>query len=653
MKNVKRIFSMLLCAALLLGLLPGLPVRASAEDCFGVCGPKLIWSFDAGTGVLTIAGEGEMGDYVVWSCGENGAEACLDSNKVESLVIGEGVTSIGKSAFNGFVALKHVSIPASVERIDESAFFCCAALSELLLPEGVGQIGDYAFGECFALTSVQLPASLTELSPTAFRDCDALTEILAAPENPRYCSVDGVLFSKDLKELCIYPEQHGAAYSIPNGVERIGAGAFGNTPVSEVTIPDSVTCIGDSAFGNCYLLTELQLPAGLTSIGSRAFAMCAGLTELTIPDSVTDIGENAFYSCSALKRVVLPAGITAIEDWSFADCGSLRSVSIPDSVTRIGREAFWNCVSLRELELSAGLTEIGEMAFRGCRALSGVTLPESVKTVSARAFYDCPSLLRVVIPGAVQSLEEESFGYVYDGQKTVQTEGFAVWGCPDTEAQSYAARNGFRFVDLTENPTQSCAHQFKNGVCTLCGYAATAASEIFSDVSAGAYYEAPVLWAVQNGVTAGTGNGSFSPKQSCKREQAVTFLYSLLGNRGSGTANNPFADVREDKYYFNAVMWAVANGTTAGVRINCFGVGENCTREQAVTFIWKAHGAPEPESEACPFTDVQPGKYYEKAIRWALEKGITSGVGSSCFGVGKTCTRAQFVTFLYRLFQLG
>ena len=172
----------------------------------------------------------------------------------------------------------------------------------------------------------------------------------------------------------------------------------------------------------------------------------------------------------------------------------------------------------------------------------------------------------------------------------------------------------------------------------------------FVDNIQGKYYYNNVLWAYWHDprVTSGTDPTHFSPNKDCTREQIVTFLYAAYGKPGHEETESPFTDVTPSKYYYHAVMWAVENEITGGVGGGKFGVGQPCTREQVVTFLWKAAGAPEPAGTDCPFTDVKPGKYYYKAVLWALENGVTGGMSATSFGVGKTCTRAQVVTFLYK-----
>ena len=116
---------------------------------------------------------------------------------------------------------------------------------------------------------------------------------------------------------------------------------------------------------------------------------------------------------------------------------------------------------------------------------------------------------------------------------------------------------------------------------------------------------------------------------------------------------NPFSDVKPSKYYYKAVLWAAENGITNGVGNGKFGVGQGCTREQAMTFLWVSAGRPRHSQTNNPFSDVKSGKYYYNAILWAVENGVTSGVGNGRFGVGQICTRAQIMTFLFKAMQLS
>ena len=177
----------------------------------------------------------------------------------------------------------------------------------------------------------------------------------------------------------------------------------------------------------------------------------------------------------------------------------------------------------------------------------------------------------------------------------------------------------------------------------------------FVDIPKSAWYFEPTIWAYfhEPQITSGTNENHFSPKKTCTREQIVTFLWKAYDAPEPKSLDNPFSDVKLTKYYFKAVLWAVENGITSGVGNGKFGVGQGCTRAQAMTFLWIAAGKPAHSQMENPFSDVKPGKYYYDAILWAVENGVTSGVGDGKFGVGQTCTRAQIVTFLYKVFHLS
>lgn len=171
---------------------------------------------------------------------------------------------------------------------------------------------------------------------------------------------------------------------------------------------------------------------------------------------------------------------------------------------------------------------------------------------------------------------------------------------------------------------------------------------VFKDVPGDAYYYNAVEWAVKNGVTAGTGAGTFSPNASCTRGQIVTFLWHAAGSPTPSGTKNPFKDVKSSDYFYKAVLWAVENGITSGTSDTTFSPSSACTRAQAMTFLYRAKGSPSPSSTANEFKDVHSSDYYYNAVAWAVDNGITSGTSSTTFSPKQTCTRAQIVSFLYR-----
>lgn len=166
------------------------------------------------------------------------------------------------------------------------------------------------------------------------------------------------------------------------------------------------------------------------------------------------------------------------------------------------------------------------------------------------------------------------------------------------------------------------------------------------DVPANAWYHDAVSWALDKGVTYGTSESTFSPHNECTRAQIITFLWRYEGNPSTSTDSNPFSDVNVTKYYAEPVIWAYNCGVTTGTSDTTFGTDGEISRKDAVTFLWRLAGSPEPESSS-PFTDVPGGEYYTDAVAWAAENGITNGTGNNCFSPDGICTRAQIVTFLY------
>ena len=169
----------------------------------------------------------------------------------------------------------------------------------------------------------------------------------------------------------------------------------------------------------------------------------------------------------------------------------------------------------------------------------------------------------------------------------------------------------------------------------------------FTDVPAGAYYEEAVGWAVEKGITKGTSDSTFTPDGVCTRAQAVTFLWRAAGSPAAKASALPFADVKAGSYYDDAVRWAVENGVTVGTSATTFSPNATCSRAQIVTFLWRAQKSPAAGS-ANPFDDVAGSAYYADAVQWAVQKDITKGTGATAFSPDANCIRAQIVTFLYR-----
>jgi hypothetical protein len=230
----------------------------------------------------------------------------FEETGVTSVVIPEGVTSIGSWAFYSCSGLGSVVIPSSVTSIGDSAFDYCSSLASITIPEGVTSIGDWTFADCITLSSLSIPDSVTSIGDSAFLECESLPNV-----------------------------------TIPAGVTNIGVTAFYNcTSLGSVAIPASLANIGVEAFESCTSLTNATMASGVTNIGEGAFNYCTALSSLTIPDTVTSIGVEAFQACANLTTLVIPASVTNIGDIAFIDCINLTDLYFQGNAPAHGSSVF-------------------------------------------------------------------------------------------------------------------------------------------------------------------------------------------------------------------------------------------------------------------------------------------------------------------------
>ncbi len=355
----KRIASILLAVMMIVTLLPlGLVDTAYAAETAnsGTCGDNVTWRL-SDDGTLTISGTGDMADFE-W----DGTPWCSVSSQVKSVVIKDGVTSIGDCAFGGCISLTSVSIPDGVISIGFAAFESCSLLTGVTIPNSVTGIGDYAFGYCSSLISVTIPGSVTSIGEAAF--AGGSTSVNVSRENKNYCSVDGGLYDKQ-KTTIFHPGK------IQNGAFRV---------------PDGVNRIGDSAFFDCTSLTSVIIPKSVTSIGSLAFLGCIRLTNVTIPDGVTSIGDAAFAGSSTSINV-------SRENKNYCSVDGGLYNKQKTTILHPGK------IQNGTFRVPDGVTSIGDYAFDGYRSLTNVTIPDSVTNICYGAFLDCIKLTDVYYDG--------------------------------------------------------------------------------------------------------------------------------------------------------------------------------------------------------------------------------------------------------------
>ena len=241
-------------------------------------------------------------------------------------------------------------------------------------------------------------------------------------------------------------------------------------------------------------------------------------------------------------------------------------------------------------------------------------------------------------------LKAEAKAYVTDKLAALQQELYKGFVTTDQLAKASDAR-----ALATENGKTMAEKAHKLGV-ELVEYITKDEAlqpSVFTDVKEGAYYVDAVNWAVDKKVTSGKTETTFAPNDSCTRAQAVTFLWRAAGSPEPTASEMTFTDVKADSYYYKAVLWAVENKITSGMSDTLFAPDATCSRSQIVTFLYRMQNSPESKAEN-PFTDVKADAYYANAVLWAVENGVTTGASATTFDPAGDCTRGQIVTFLYR-----
>ena len=436
----------------------------------GTCGENLTW--DLTDGVLTISGTGTMNDYSYNSY----APWCSKASSIKSVIIDDGVTSIGNYAFYLCSSLVSVEIPISVINMGRGAFSGCAGLTSVTIPNSVTNIGEYTFRGCSALT----PNSVTSIGDGAFGGCSGLTSV-----------------------------------TIPNSVTNIGEYTFrGCSALTSMEIPNSVKSIGTDAFGLVpnivYDGTATGAPWGARSMNGfvdgwlvysdetkTQLLACVAFAEgeINLPNSVISIGAKAFYGCTGLTSITIPNSVTSIGDWAFYECSSLTSIEIPNSVTSIGEYAFdnvpniiysgtatgspWGAKSINgyvegylvfsdktktkllacfasaigEIIIPNSVISIGNYAFYGCKKVTSIEIPNGVESIEAYTFHGCSSLKSVTIPPSVSSVGEYAFDETCTSLESVNISDLAAW-CKINYADP-----GYTFY----NPLSYAGHLFLNG----------------------------------------------------------------------------------------------------------------------------------------------------------------------------------------------
>lgn len=418
----------------------------------GTCGAEgdgsnLVWFFDAETGLLKIDGTGKMQTPILTDAWHNK----YIKQKIKTVEISEGVTSIGRGAFMACYNLVNVSMPDSLVTIEM-----------------------YAFNSCTSLEKIYIPSGVTYIEYDILSLCNNLESITVAKENIAYHSEGNCLIetaSGTLVSGC-----KSSVIPTDGSVKAIAPGAFGSCRyLSNITIPNSVISIGYNAFNGCIGLTDIIIPDSVIEIGYSAFGNCSGLTEITIPASVTKIdgaiiwgkdvkltgiyvdkASNSFKSVDGIlftkdgKRLVnylpgkedksytVPRGVETIGMLAFSD-SNIESIDMPDSVTSIEGWAFSVCSSLTNINIPDKVTNIKEWAFYYCTGLTSIVIPSSVTNISENAFHSCTSLTAVTILSKDVEIHDDSYAI---------PEIATIYGYSGSTAEAYATKYNRKFVAI-------------------------------------------------------------------------------------------------------------------------------------------------------------------------------------------------------------
>lgn len=377
---------------------------------------------------------------------------------------------IGDNAFDT-TSIKSISIPSSVKSIGASAFTKCSKLTSVIMSEGVTSLGDGVFSDNKQLPSITLPASLTSMGKNVFNNCPGLKNIFVVQGNTVYASENGVLYSADKATVVKYPEgKKDVDFTVPVSVKTIGDYAFANNrSIQSVKLPEGVKVLGNYAFSKSTGLTSLELGNSLESIGDLAFWNCSMLETLSIPPSLHSIGRNAFYGCSDLKFVVASEktrtllkssgiaddnitlsaptaeptfvvngvmykvlseandgqkGTVQIGDGETLATDANGSLSIPANVDRDGKNytvvsvapnAFRNS-KLTSVTLPEGIKTIGKSAFRGAQ-LTSFEMPSTVEQIDEASFCMASKLMNITLSPKLKVIPKDAFSY--SGLRTV------------------------------------------------------------------------------------------------------------------------------------------------------------------------------------------------------------------------------------------
>ncbi|HMM06399.1 MAG TPA: leucine-rich repeat protein [Clostridiales bacterium] len=494
---------------------------------------------------------------------------------------------IGYQGEGGNVTIPSVLDGIPVTKISSFAFADCDNITALTIPDGITSIGECAFLGCTSLTSLTVGVKVADIAAEAFRDCTALTNIVWNAVHVRgFAAADRVFANAGTAKTGIRVVFGDSVETIPHHL-FFAEGAY--PKISAVVIGKQVKAIGNYAFPYC---------------------QC---TSLVIPDQVETIGEYAFIN------------------------GSFSSLTLGRGLREIGKSTFFGCKKLSAVTLPGNVATVNNSAFRFCSTLSQITLKEGIEEIGIVAFADCPALTVVTIPKSIKVIDEEAFGYDFSGAAPGRVD-LTIKGYTYTAAQRYAGENGFPFVSL-----------------------GGAFSDVPADAWYGSSVDDLVARGILSGYAKADGTYCFQPAKNISRaEFAVILARSAGADLTSYAGVTAFSDVKSAHWAAASIVWASQQHIVYGVGNGNYAPEDNISRQDMAVMILRfaqAEAITLPKSAAAiAFADRSSIPTYASAAVEAMQRaGIINGVvsGGKSYFKGSACaSRAEAAKMISYLLAL-
>ena len=619
MKSVRSIS--LLLALALLGSLMAVPAAGADVVLSGNCGDHVTFTLTSG-GTLTLSGSGDTWDFDS-DFAADGAPHRLTAwksqgmdSRIRSLVVEEGVTGLGSYLCYWCENLETVRLPESLQRIGYKAL-AITGLRELRLPRGV-----------------------REIAPGALSLIWSLRRIDVDPENPVYCSPDGVLYDKNRTTLLCYPIARAAdAYVLPATVTAVGKKAMQGAKVSSVILPEGLRTIGDSAFQFSELRT-VTLPASLREIGDGAFSLCRSLETVEALGTPAHVGSLSFtntpwadsrdfallgttlVACSLRQQEIrVPEGVEVLAPGALCLTGA-RRVSLPDSLRVLGKESLPD--TLLDLELPQGLTTLESGALSVIWGMDHLVLPASLTSMGDLAL--------------------PTSGLRYAAFRGT---------CPDFGA--YLPRDTrYVFYPAGDDSYAPLMEAWEGPVFLPWDGTSIPMEAMFSDLPRDRWYYDSCEWAWARGLLTGTGGDRFAPGAEMTRAMLATALWRMAGSPRprSGYGTVQFDDIPRDAWYLPGVCWAWENHLVNGVGGRRFAGDAPVTRQQAAVMLCRFAALMGLDATGGDAPGDTPA-WAAGAVGWAADRGILRGDGGGDLHLSGALTRAQMAAMLRRFRESG